>query len=223
MIIWKIRTMENANILLEEKEQLRYKILRHVYELTKGSTSIMLDLDRSLRTTNLLSQETDQGINIQDAIEYLCDEGLIEMATGGPTYSLTHRGRKEVEESIKNPETATEHFSPLVIQQIFNAPVGTVQTGNNNNAYVNQVNNIGTEIQDSIQELKSLISSLPENRQNDVFEVIEDLQAEIANPTKPSRLKSSLIALWQLGRDVAGFLNSVSAIAERFGIDLSGF
>jgi hypothetical protein len=117
----------------------------------------------------------------------------------------------------------TEHFSSPVIQQIFNAPVGAVQTGNNKKAYVSQVNNIGIEIQDAIQDLKSLVSSLPENHQNDASEVIEDLQGEIANPTKQSRLNSSLVTLWQLGKDVASFANSVLAIAQRFGIDLSSF
>jgi hypothetical protein len=217
--------MSSTFELLETKEKLRYGILKQFYEITNGRTDFELDLSKYFREKIRSNEEAIEAHNLRGVIDYLSEKGLINDTGGGEEfkYSITLEGVIEMENSIKNPEKATEHFSPPVIQQIFNAPVGTVQAGNNNNAYVNQVNNIGTEIQDAIQELKSLIGSLPENRQNDVSEVIEDLQAEIANPTKPSRLKSSLIALWQLGRDVAGFLNSVSAISERFGIDLSGF
>jgi len=142
--------------------------------------------------------------------------------TLGHSYSITHRGVKEVEQSIKNPEKSTDQFSSPVIQ-IFNAPVGNVQTGNNNNSYVSQINNSSAEIQNFIQDLKGLVSSLPEKHQSDASEVIEDLQEEMENPIKQSRLKSSLITLWALGKDVASFANSVSAVAQRFGIDLSSF
>jgi hypothetical protein len=214
--------MNDAHKLLEEKEKVRYEILKWIYEQTNGATTTRLDLSQFFRATSLSPKETQEYIGIRDAINYLSEERLIECMTLGHSYSITHRGVKEVEQSIKNPEKSTDHFSSPVIQ-IFNASVGNVQTGNNNSSYVSQVNNTSAEVQNAIQDLKTLVSTLPENHQNDASEVIEDLQEEIANPTKQSRLKSSLITLWQLGKDVASFANSVSAVAQRLGIDLSSF
>jgi hypothetical protein len=214
--------MENSRSLLEKKEQMRYEVLKLIYEKTGGSTSARLDLSNFFRATNLSPQETGEILDIQDAITFLSEEGLIEYVTLGYSYSITHRGVKEFEQSIREPARDTEHFSASVIQ-IFNAPVGTVQAGDNNNSYVNHNNDSGAEVQELIQQLKNLVSSLSEIHRKDASEVIEDLQEEIENPTKQSRLKSSLITLWQLSKDVAGFANSVSAIAQRFGIDLSHF
>jgi hypothetical protein len=217
-----ILTMNNAHKLLEEKEKVRYEILRWMYERTNGAATTMLDLSKFFETTNLLSPELDRNSAVQDAINYLCNEELLDLTGGEHLYSITHKGVKEVEQSIKNPERSTDHFSSPVIQ-IFNAPVGNVQTGNNNNSYISQVNNTCAEVQNAIQDLKSLVGTLPENHQKDASEVIEDLQEEITNPTKLSRLKAFLVTLWALGKDIAGFANSVSAIAQRFGIDLSSF
>ncbi len=143
--------MNDAHKLLEEKEKVRYEILRDIYEQTNGATTTMLDLSKFFRATSSSPQETEKYISIRDAINYLSEERLIECMTLGHSYSITHRGVKEVEQSIKNPERSTDHFSSPVIQ-IFNAPVGTVQTGNNNNSYVSQINNASAEIQDSIQD-----------------------------------------------------------------------
>jgi DNA-binding PadR family transcriptional regulator len=213
--------MDNKIKLLEEKEKIRHEILGEFYTKTNGDTTIRLDLSIYFKDAILSPEEAAE----KNAIIYLSEEGLIELMDQNPSYSITPKGVKEFEQSIQHPEAATEHFSSPVIQQIFNAPVGTVQTGNNNNAYayVSQVNNIGIELQDAIEDLKSLVDSLSENHQNDASEVIEDLQEEIANPTKQSRLKSSLINLWQFGKESVDFANKVSAIAQRFGIDLSNF
>lgn len=218
--------MDDALKLLEEKENMRYEVLKclHLHAQNNGIKRNSLKLSEILGVENLSSQMNEGGFRVQDAVNYLSGEELVEEKSTvlGKLYSITHKGVKEIERSIQNPEKSTEHFSSQVIQ-IFNAPVGTVQSGNNNSSYVSQVNNIGAEVQDTIKKLKSLVGSLPENHQNDASEVIEDLQEEIANPTKQSRLKSSLITLWQLGKDVANFANSVSAVAQRFGIDLTSF
>jgi hypothetical protein len=214
--------MENPHSLLEKKERVRYELLKFIYERTNGRTSATLDLRNFFRTTNLSPQETEEINNLQDAITFLSEEGLIECVALGYSYSITHRGVIEFEQSIREPERNTKHFSASVIQ-IFNAPVGTVQSGNNNRSYVNQNNNSNAEVQELIQELKNLVSNLPESHRNDASEIIEDLQEDIKNPQKQSRLRSSLVTLLRLGKDVASFANSVSAIAQRVGIDLSQF
>jgi DNA-binding PadR family transcriptional regulator len=217
--------MSSALELLEAKEKSRYEVLKQFYEYTNGRTCLQLDLSEHFREKIRSPEETMEAHNLRDVIDYLSEEGLIDDTGGGEEfkYSITHKGVIEMENSIRNPEKSTDHFSSPVIQ-IFNAPVGNIQAGNNNTSYVNQVNDISsTEVQNAIQDLKSLVGTLLENHQNDASEVIEDLQEEIANPTKQSRLKSSLITLWQYGKEVASFANSVSAVAQRFGIDLSSF
>jgi hypothetical protein len=211
--------MIDAHKALKNKDEVRYETLRYIYDLTNGLTTRSVDFSKYFGCTNS-RQEEEQYADIRNAINYLEEENLIKWDSD-EEYSITHRGVKEVEQSIKNPERSTEHFSPVI--QFYTAPVGTVQNGNNNNSYVSQINNSSSEIQNSIQDLKGLVSSLPEKCQSDASEVIEDLREEMENPTKQSRLKSSLVTLWALGKDVASFANSVSAVAQRFGIDLSNF
>jgi hypothetical protein len=64
------------------------------------------------------------------------------------------------------------------------------------------------------------LKSIPSENQDVAADSLETLKAEIITPTKPGRLKSSLFALWSVGKDVATFANAVSAIAERLGIHM---
>jgi hypothetical protein len=50
---------------------------------------------------------------------------------------LTHKGRKEVEQSIKHPNGATEHFPKIVIQNFYDS-VGVVQNAPDSTAHIIQ-------------------------------------------------------------------------------------
>jgi hypothetical protein len=84
--------------------------------------------------------------------------------------------------------------------------------------YSSQVN----EVLRLIETLHQNLDSLPSDHQDVAVESLETVKAEVTTPTKSSKLKSALIVLWTIGKDVASFSNSVSAIAERLGIHLLG-
>ena len=88
-----------------------------------------------------------------EILEYFRSENFFNDITVVWEVSLSHRAIVEIENSVKNPQQSTEHFSSTVIQN-FNAPVGAVQTGNNNIANVNQ--NIGQNFSEILEQLALL-------------------------------------------------------------------
>ncbi|MDY6781797.1 MAG: pentapeptide repeat-containing protein [Cyanobacteriota bacterium] len=78
-------------------------------------------------------------------------------------------------------------------------------------------------------KIPQLIASLEENIQalsnleirNEAIEYLSDLKTEIKAPEpKNSRLKATLLALWNIGKDVTVLANGITALAERFGLPL---
>jgi hypothetical protein len=79
---------------------------------------------------------------------------------------------------------------------IFNAPVGSVQTGNYNIANVNQ--NFGQNFSEILQQLAILrnkFQELPESEREEAIEVVDALEVEVKseNPSK-GKIKSFLLA-----------------------------
>ena len=108
--------------------------------------------------------------------------------------TLSHRAIIEVENSITNPAKSTEHFPATIIQN-FHAPIGSVQTGNQNIANVNQ--NIGqnfSEILDQLAILKNQFQNLPDDDREEAIEIIDAIEIEVQSE-KPSKgkLKSFLL------------------------------
>lgn len=174
--------MDREKVL--ERDKKRYEALMWIFEKAEGTETVMVDLSSLLEENNRFSESELVAIS-----DYLAGQGLIkQIDDGGLALQLTHRGILEVEESIKNPEKATENFPAQVIQY-FNAPVGSVQTGNQNIANVQQ--NLGAKTEDVINLLRELKEHISENNKQEGMEYIEGLEAEVKSE-KPSESRIKL-------------------------------
>ena len=151
--------------VLREKEQERYRILRRIYEESKGSVI------RPVSEEDLIELEGISKRDLEDIIFYLVEEGLIRNFVPG-VVAIEHLGLKEMEDSMRNPELGTKHFESTIIQHFYGT-VHSVQTGNQNTQ--NATININPELDEAILGLLQLVrsSGLQEVQKDDAIEAIE--------------------------------------------------
>lgn len=142
--------MDTAQRVLERQEK-RYRLLRHLYDATDGGVHASVSLADVAGEGNLCEADADAALN------YLVEENLVKLEAFGPMISITHRGVVEVEQSINRPEQSTEHF-PTHVTQYFYASVGAVQNGSQNTAHVTQ-NELEREIFQLTVELSQGMAS----------------------------------------------------------------
>lgn len=142
-------------ITLEEKKTKRLQFLHRLYELTEGSEFKyfnMLDIGSELDLDRKLTS---------DIAYYLRQEGLIEFRAIGGMIGITHRGIREVEKALSNPNKPTHYFPPAVniisIGQMTNSHIQQASPG------ATQVVNIGP---DKYEQLKQVVYSLKESIDN---------------------------------------------------------
>lgn len=189
---------------IAEKEESRYKYLLTAYGFYAQTGNKWMSRRDVTRDSGINPQ------NVDDVLNYLASEGLLFQKTmGGEDGSLEiqHRGIVEIEQSIKNPNRATDHFQAPVVQQVtqhFHSTVGAVQTGNNNTANVNQ--NIGQEVADLLallQQVRESVKKLPAVEQAEAGELIDLIELEAKSENKnPTKIKS-------FGRSLLPILNDV--------------
>ena len=133
--------MSSDREALEEKQKVRYKILKTIYDETEnheGSKNQMFSVQSVAK-----SLEPDER-KVSRAMEYLEQEFLLRRVgydpREGEIYTITHNGIVEIEHSIQHPDQGTNHFLLSVIQH-FNGPVGSVQMGSNATANVDLLTN----------------------------------------------------------------------------------
>jgi hypothetical protein len=95
---------------LEELRAQRFAFLQTVFDAAGGSTSA------ALRLYEIGAQVGFDDDLTRDVAGYLAEEDLIEWIAQG-FIRLAHRGRKEIEQALSEPEEPTEHFLPLVVTQ----------------------------------------------------------------------------------------------------------
>lgn len=95
-----------------------------------------------------------------------------------------------------------------------------------NGAVINTVSQyMGTskdEILRLIGALRQELPNLEPDSQDVATESLDALEEEVATPTKLSRFKTLLFALWSAGKDVVTFANTLTALADRLNIQLPG-
>jgi len=98
-----------------------------------------------------------------------------------------------------------------------------------NSAVMNKVNTvsqyIGTNKDKILRLIKTLHQELPNldpECQDVAIESLAALEEEVATPTKLSRFKTLLFALWSAGKDFVTFANTLTALADILGIQLPG-
>jgi hypothetical protein len=109
---------------ITEKQKKRYQVLLKMYEMAGDDPQEGIRPQFFYETGLLLQKE------VFVILAYLDNEGLIKR---GDTLYLTHKGIKEVEDSIQHPNRPTEHFPAIVIQHFYGNVKGGVQGGGINN------------------------------------------------------------------------------------------
>lgn len=187
---------------LIEKDRKRYEVLRWIYNEFSRTSNYFVNLAGLVDNTFDWQQKRQKENELSEVSDYLANEGLItQQSDDGLLVRLEHRRIVEVENSITNPQSPTEHFSVQVIN--FNAPVGSVQTGNQSVANVTQ--NLGAEISDITTLLKELrqhiVDDTPE-KQKEGLELLEGLETEVQSPNQSeSRIKLYLKELGSFVKD----------------------
>jgi hypothetical protein len=199
--------------IIREKERKRYAVLLKLWEATGGKELSRVNFDDIAKQAGLNKEETSE------VYVYFMNEGFFGARDMGGRVTLSHKAIIEVEQSIKNPTASTEHFAATVIQH-FNAPVGSVQTGQQSTAYVNQ--NFGastSEVLNLIRELRQSVISLPPDQQGEALEVIDALEEEAQLPTpRKGRIRAFLAQIGSVAKDV-GVNVAATAIAKYYNLD----
>lgn len=88
---------------LENKLCDRFKILRALYDLP---------FDENANIMDVASGKGIKNGRFKDAFDYLSNEDLVSH-TSNMIGSITHKGRKAIEQTLRFPEKETEYFPPL--------------------------------------------------------------------------------------------------------------
>lgn len=125
---------------LKERQTVRLQILKAMFDETVGAGQNPQTLLFS--PTSISNSLQLEPIDVVMALQYLEGEHLITCANKSSMnydnqYKLNHYGIVEVEQAIEHPEQRTQHFMLSVVQH-FHATVGSVQTGPNAIANVEQ-------------------------------------------------------------------------------------
>jgi hypothetical protein len=199
---------------LREKQAARLKVLSAYYDLSDGDPTVLIEPEDIEEHTALSRQD------VSAATEYLISQGLVEPRALGGVASISHAGVVEVERAQAEPDRPTEHFPSFVINQVFHAPVGAVQTGARSTATINQ--NVGIDAQHLAALIASLRAAIPRER-TELHEAVDDLQEEVSSPSpKTSRIRSSLAFLWNAATGIATIGQFVVPLAQAYGIQLPG-
>ena len=163
---------------VQEKDADRLRVLQAVYEMVDGNEHaavLMTDVYERLFVTE------ERG---RSAIDYLRGERLLVGRTNHRV-SITHLGVNEVEQSLKAPTERTEHFPAIVVNQVFHAAVGAVQTGASPVANVQQQNNLApAEQRDAaLAELDAAAESVTEpDAREQALSATRAVRKELAKP-----------------------------------------
>jgi len=223
-----VSNSENLSYVIEQQEK-RLIVLKFIWQTTRHEIINGLNPD-----------ELSEGLGLNESdlvtvLKYLLEEELITAITqttfngwGCDDIKISHLGIVEMELATTKPDKDTEHFfSNVIIMNQTNIHAGRDAIGNISGSEINApvTNTIQTTDTDyllqAIAELKQQIDSLPQARQTIATEAILNIEAAVSNPTLFEKAKSSLWTLWGLGQGVASFINAVTAIAQRYGVDFN--
>ena len=178
---------------LQRKDEVRLRLLQYFYRVTGGRGNCSITFDDEV--TESVGATLDE---VVDAAEFLSGEGLLKSKSiSGIVYSITHAGAVEAEESIRNPDRETEHFSQVVVHNVTNNfgngnVIGSIQSGGTGNtATVNQT--VTNNAKQVIQELRDKVASLPPEQHEEVHSVIDQIEAMVEKGPKALKAIELLI------------------------------
>lgn len=181
---------------LEQIKADRFRVLNHLYELTKGNEAQVEDMWEIGEKLGLQRDETKR------IAQYLKGEGLIETVTMGGGISITHYGIVQVEDALSHPETATEYFPPIInIIQIQNMNNSQIQQGTQDSTLITSMQLSESEnasIIALLKEIKEALSDLvlSDRQQKDISGEIATVEAQLTTSLpKKSIINESLSSI----------------------------
>lgn len=187
---------------ITQKKKLRYEFLNKMYEVTDGSSSLIVNMWKLGNEINLERKD------VSNIIDYLKGEYLIESKTLGGGISITHEGILEIEELHDSPNNPTEHFPAINVIHVENMNNSAIQQGtSNSNQSVLFESGKSDDLHKLILEIEKIKSDLKLKQVDaDEFESeFETIKSQSKSP-KPKRLiiSESLKTIRNLIEGVAG-------------------
>jgi hypothetical protein len=191
---------------LDEKKRKRLLFLHHLYEVTDG------DVNSSPMVEELgqeLSLSRDEAFAITD---YLEGEGLVETIGIGHRVGITHKGVREVEAALSEPDKPTRYFPPashiIIVQgDLHNSPI---QQGTHHSTQtISYTAETSHDLRQFLVLVKQELLQLPlaPDDQSQAEAEVTTMQAQLAAPRpNPGILKASGQALHSILLGVAGNL-----------------
>lgn len=137
---------------LEDKRRRRLQFMKALYEKTDGRELAMVDMWELGDELGFSREDTGA------TAEYLVGEFLMEYAALGGAISITHLGVREVEESMQNPDSPTQHFPPINVIQIGYMANSSIQQGSPGSVQVS-VNELAP-IATFVEEVRAALDGL---------------------------------------------------------------
>lgn len=185
---------------LEDRRQRRAAFMHALYELVDASTLASALPSEVGRTAGLALEEAES------VVEYLENDGLIETRTLAGDVSITHRGVKEVEQSLARPDEPTEHFPPATVYVA--GDVYGLQAGTSNSTQQVEVvldADASRAIGAFAQALREVVDELPDDEREAARADLDTVDAQLRSP-RPRRavLREALRSLRAIAESATG-------------------
>lgn len=174
---------------LEKRKAARFRYLETLYEMVDGSQAFRVDA-RDVGEKVGLDQDSTK-----DVLQYLVNEGLVDIQDLDWGICIAHSGIKEYEAALSNPGSSTTYFPPLnVVNNIMNVTGGISGSqiqqstqGSKQAMTINQDSDIA-EIREFIQLVREKLPELDLNEQAkiDVIAEIDTIEAQL-RASKPKK------------------------------------
>ena len=93
---------------IQERQEQRFQLLKRLFVKSDGNTSAIYDIYDIGAELGLDKQ------NVNRALAYLTQEGLVKTSLGSSSVRISHQGAKEIERALTAPNEPTTYF-PAVI------------------------------------------------------------------------------------------------------------
>jgi mRNA-degrading endonuclease YafQ of YafQ-DinJ toxin-antitoxin module len=167
-------------------------------------------------------------------IQYLIEEELIRGNTGGdslvgslayPLIFITHKGVKEVEQALTNPQSSTQHFPPNIIYIAGNVTESAIQQGS---SYAKQIVNINRSQHQDLNEILELLkgvlneSGLKQQNKTELNAEVQTIVAQVHSPKpKIMIIRESLSSAKAILEGVSTVITTVIPIIHKINTWLS--
>ncbi len=112
---------------LEQKRARRMMLMQRVYDLSDGDSDYCVDPIEIGGQYGWTQEETRR------IFRYLINEGLLSLANVSDNIKITHAGVVEIEQALYAPDTATDHFPPINVINVYgNVQDSQLQAGTTN-------------------------------------------------------------------------------------------